>query len=69
MKDDECLDEKEKSVLKFSRQFVVQIENMKEKNYVLKSAKVNFIVYWKKEESEQETKIILPELVFGKKPI
>jgi ATP-dependent DNA helicase RecQ len=64
VKGDECLDEKGKSVLKFSKQFVGQIETMKEKNYVLKSAKVNFIVYWKKVDSEQETKIILPELYF-----
>lgn len=64
VKDDECLDDKGKSVLKFSKQFVGQIASMKEKNYVLKSAKVNFIVYWKKEDSEQETKIILPELYF-----
>ena len=39
---------------------------MKTKNYELKSAKVNFIVYWKKEETEQEVKIILPELHFEK---
>lgn len=64
VKDDECLDSKGKSVLKFSKQFVEQIENMKAKNYVLKNAKVNFIVYWKKEGSEQEVKIILPELYF-----
>jgi len=50
--------------LKFSKQFVGKIENMKARNYVLKSAKVNFIVFWKKEETEQEVKIILPELYF-----
>ncbi len=61
---DECLDTNGKSVLKFSKQFVGQIESMKEKNYELKSAKVNFIVYWKKEDSEEETQIILPELCF-----
>ncbi len=64
---DECLDSNGKSVLKFSKQFVGQIENMKLKNYELKSAKVNFIVYWKKEGTEQEVKIILPELYFEKK--
>lgn len=61
---DECLNKYGKSVLKFSKQFVGQIENMKAKNYELKSAKVNFIVYWKKEETEQEAKIVLPELYF-----
>lgn len=63
---DECLNSNGKSVLKFSKKFMDQIENMKRKNYELKSAKVNFIVYWKKEETEQEVKIILPELYFEK---
>ncbi|MCO5229922.1 MAG: RecQ family ATP-dependent DNA helicase [Chitinophagales bacterium] len=61
---DECLDTHGKSVLKFSKHFVDQIESMKAKNYELKSAKVNFIVYWEKEETEQEVKIVLPELRF-----
>ncbi len=61
---DECLNSKEQSVLKFSQQFVGQIETMKERNYELKNAKVNFIVYWLKEGAEQEVKIILPELYF-----
>jgi ATP-dependent DNA helicase RecQ len=63
----ECLEPNGKPVLKFSRQFIEQIENMKARGYVLKSAKVNFIVYWKKEDTGQEVKIILPELYFEKK--
>jgi len=61
---DICMDTKGNSVLKFSKQFLGQIENMKAKNYELKSAKVNFVIYWKKEETEQEIKIVLPELYF-----
>lgn len=60
----ECLDDNGNSVLKFSKQFNEKIESMKAKNYKLKRAKVNFIVYWKKEDTEQEVKIILPELYF-----
>lgn len=63
---DECLDKSGKSVLKFSKRFMNQIEEMKIKNYTLKGAKINFIVFWKKEETEQEFKIILPELLFVK---
>jgi len=37
---------------------------MKEKNYELKSVKVNFIVYWLKEGTEKEIKVILPEVYF-----
>ena len=63
---DECLNSNGQSVLKFSQHFLRQIESYKEKNYILKSAKVNFIVYWLKEGAEQEVKIMLPELYFEK---
>jgi ATP-dependent DNA helicase RecQ len=61
---DECTTAKGQSVLKFSKQFLNIIETQKQKGYQLKQAKVNFIIYWLKEGSEQETKIILPELYF-----
>lgn len=64
---DECLNSKGQSVLKFSRPFIAQIEDMKRKNYELKSARVNFIVYWLKEGASQEIRIILPELFFERK--
>lgn len=60
----ECLNSSGQSVLKFSQSFVNQVEAMKSRNYELKSAKVNFIVYWIKEGTEKEVKIILPELYF-----
>lgn len=63
---DECLNLNGQSVLKFSLLYKNQIELMKQRNYELKSAKVNFIVYWLKEGAEQEVKIILPELYFEK---
>lgn len=66
LNDEGCLNSKKQSVLKFSLQFVSQIESMKQRNYVLKSAKVNFIIYWLKEGAGQEVKIILPELYFEK---
>ncbi len=62
----ECLNSKGRVVLKFSRQFISQIESWEAKNYVLKSAKINFIVYWQIEGKEDEVKIILPELYFEK---
>lgn len=37
---------------------------MRERKYELKSAKVNFIVYWLREGAEHEIKIILPEFHF-----
>jgi len=50
--------------LKFSKQFLSTIETQKQKGFHLKQAKVSFIVYWKKEDAAQESKIILPELIF-----
>lgn len=61
---DECINSKGQSVLKFSKQFLNTIEEVKQKGYCLKKAKVNFIISWKKEGAEQESKIILPELYF-----
>jgi len=61
---DECLNSKGQSVLKFSTKFTQQIKELKKKQYELKHVKVNFIIYWKKEDTEQEIQIILPELYF-----
>jgi ATP-dependent DNA helicase RecQ len=66
LKGDECLNSNGQSVLRFSKQFIEEIETLKLNNYELKSAKVNFIVYWLKEETNQEIKIVLPELFFEK---
>ena len=59
---EECLNQEGQSVLKFSQQFIRQLSELKYKGYELKSAKVNFIIHWLKEETGQEVKIILPEL-------
>ncbi len=63
---DECLNSRGQSVLRFSRDFIKIIEERKQKGYKLKTAKVNFIVHWRKEGEEQEIKIVLPELHFEK---
>lgn len=61
---DFCRNSKGQKVLKFSKQFISQIEAMKQKSYVPKRATIRFIVYWKKEDSEKEIRIVLPELIF-----
>lgn len=65
---DECLNSSGQSVLKFSKRFIEKIEEMRLKNYELKSVKVNFILYWLKEGALEEIKIILPELYFESIP-
>lgn len=54
-------------VLKFSKHYLEEIASLKSRNYVLKSAKVNAIVYWLKEGSDREVKIVLPELCFERR--
>jgi ATP-dependent DNA helicase RecQ len=61
---EECLNPEGQSVLKFSQQLVKKISDLKDKDYEPKSAKVNFIVHWTKEETGQEVRVILPELLF-----
>lgn len=60
----ECLNLKGKPVLRFSNQFMKQMEVLKTKNFIPVSARVNFIVYWLKEDSKQEVKVVLPEICF-----
>jgi ATP-dependent DNA helicase RecQ len=59
-----CCNSRGTPVLKFSKQRKEIIDGIKQKNYVPKSAKIKFIVYWKGEEMEKEIRIILPELYF-----
>lgn len=63
---DGCRDSKGKLVLKFSKQFANQIDDKKQKEYIPESAVIRFIVFWQKEGSKKETKIILPEIYFEK---
>ncbi len=62
--DDECLKARKQKVVKFSRQFLDRIGKMKDNHYVLKAAKVNNMVYWKKEGDDKEVRVIMPELYF-----
>ena len=39
---------------------------MKQKNYIPKKAKIRFIVFWKNEDTNQEIRIILPDIYFEK---
>ena len=50
------------TVLRFSRQFLTTLANYQNKGYALSKVNVNFIVYWKHEQTDIEYKIVLPEL-------
>ncbi|MDI3320611.1 RecQ family ATP-dependent DNA helicase [Pinibacter soli] len=62
----ECFTSNGKSVLKFSKSFQEKIESRKAQNFIVTGACVNFVLYWKKEETGQEIKIFLPEVYFEK---
>ena len=64
IKEDGCADSNGNLVLKFSRKFLNVIADKRDKGYVLKSAKVNYIVYWLEEGEMEEVKIVLPEVSF-----
>jgi ATP-dependent DNA helicase RecQ len=61
---DGCTNINGQSVIRFSKQFLDTIETLQKNGFQLKLATVNFIVYWKKEDADHETKIVLPELLF-----
>jgi ATP-dependent DNA helicase RecQ len=64
--DGECMNDQRKPILKFSKSTVERISAIETKGYKLKNAKVDFIVYWQKEGTDREIKIVLPKLYFEK---
>ncbi|MEX2232326.1 MAG: RecQ family ATP-dependent DNA helicase [Cyclobacteriaceae bacterium] len=68
-KPDGCCDNNGEYVLKFSQRCKETITDFEQKGYELKQAVVNFIVYWKKDGTDVECKVIVPELSFQKRSI
>jgi ATP-dependent DNA helicase RecQ len=63
---DGCFDGNGNYILKFSNSFKEKINEYEGKGYKLTESKVNYIVYWTKEGSDNEVQIVLPELKFIK---
>jgi ATP-dependent DNA helicase RecQ len=61
-----CNDINGNCIARFSNGFKETITSFETKGYKLKSAVINYIIYWKKEDSDNEIKIILPEVRFQK---
>jgi ATP-dependent DNA helicase RecQ len=66
IKEEGCANSNGDLVLKFSQKTVEALKYHADKGYQLKEAKVNFVVYWRKEGSDNEIKIVLPELYLEK---
>jgi ATP-dependent DNA helicase RecQ len=66
-----CKNEKGRYVLKFSNHFKEQLVEYKNQGYILSGGSVNYVVYWKKEDTDVEVRIVLPEvrLVKEEQPI
>ncbi len=62
VRENRCLDKNGIPVLKFSRSFSNELERCRQTGYTSVRAAVNYIVYWRKEDSDKEIRIILPEL-------
>ncbi len=59
---DGCNDNRGNCILKFSKSCKEKIAEFEKKGYKPSEAKVNYMVYWQKEGTEEEILIILPEL-------
>lgn len=62
-----CLNAEGEVIMRFSKQFMCRMEAMEKKGYEAKSGKINYIVYWQRDEIQDETKIVLPEIYFDNK--
>ena len=54
------------SIVKLSETMVTKVDNLRRKGYLPYKAEIRFIVCWKKEGSEQETGVVLPDIYFKK---
>jgi ATP-dependent DNA helicase RecQ len=63
---DGCFDRDDKCILKFSNNYKEKISDLENKGYNLAESKINYILYWQKEDLEKEIKIVLPELIYIK---
>ncbi len=64
MNEEGCQNAKGNTILKYSKKFQEKLIQIKETGFHPTEAHVSYIVYWKNKETENEVKIILPELIF-----
>ena len=64
-----CCNLKGQKILKFSKQFKNKIQSINKMGYTPSDAKVKFIVYWQREDSDYKIRIVLPEIHFKLNPI
>ena len=65
-KKDRCYNSENQEILKISKAFVSRLNDFIKSGYEVNSVKINFILFWKKEETDREVKIVLPEICLQK---
>ncbi|WP_222431139.1 hypothetical protein [Pedobacter suwonensis] len=53
-------------IVKYSQKFKNILQERFDQGFKIAAAKINFIVYWKDEEKQKESKIVLPSLLLKK---
>lgn len=59
-----CLNTNREFVLKFSKSFKKKLKELEEKSFKTKDCKINYLLFWKAEDSDREVGIVLPEIYF-----
>lgn len=67
LSDEGCLNNNTELVLKFSKSFREKVKEFEEKGFNIKGCKINYLLYWKAEDSDREVIIVLPELYFERR--
>jgi ATP-dependent DNA helicase RecQ len=58
-----------KEVLRFSNAFKERLDRYAHRHFVVETARVNYVVYWWDEDRGKEIKVVLPEVVMGRKSL
>jgi ATP-dependent DNA helicase RecQ len=66
VREEGCKNAKGETILKFSHKFSETLKKLTEQGYKPHNAKINFMIYWKDPEKNEEFVIILPEILFRK---
>ena len=67
LENDTCYNSEKRAILKFSKAFSARLDELLSKEYEVEEVFINFILFWTKEETGKEIKIVLPEIHLIKK--
>uniref|UniRef100_UPI003593A81A 3'-5' exonuclease n=1 Tax=Aquiflexum sp. TaxID=1872584 RepID=UPI003593A81A len=66
-RDNDCFNAQGQAVLRFSKAFCKNLEDLAVKGYHIRKVSVNWLVYWMDSDTEKEALVVLPEVVLGRK--